>query len=375
MMSITGSTVVAENKAGVLLTYLPSVQSTLVEDPYGHCKPSVKKKRKRKTERMLNKGELELQKHHSQISEWLSSCHLSLSSLGTQNGYFPVTQPQLSSTPLVPEVDLVSLCNLDALTTAQEETSTYILKGDEDSVELFGHVISNKGSCDVTVSALGVRFTVPGQSSFLLSDVSKMHQLSTLPSQSFGLVVMDPPWENRSAIRGKKYSWLSNLQLIDLPVPGLLIEGAVVAVWVTNKRSIAQFVREILFPHWDIEYIAEWLWIKVTTKGELVWPMDSAHKKPYESLLIGRLRSANESDSPSGPPTKIRRIASGKLPPTQYSLMAVPSCIHSQKPYLGDVLDRYAPNGGGRLELFARNLLPGWTSWGNEVLKFQVQRT
>ena len=23
------------------------------------------------------------------------------------------------------------------------------------------------------------------------------------------------------------------------------------------------------------------------------------------------------------------------------------------------------------LEMFARNLVPGWTSWGNEVLKFQ----
>ncbi len=33
-------------------------------------------------------------------------------------------------TATVPEVDLVSLCNLDALTTAQEETSTYILKGE-----------------------------------------------------------------------------------------------------------------------------------------------------------------------------------------------------------------------------------------------------
>ncbi len=76
--------------------------------------------------------------------------------------------------------------------------------GDEDSVELFGHVISNRGSCDLTMAALGVKFTVPAQSSFLLSDVSKMDLLLTLPSQSFGLVVMDPPWENRSAIRGKK---------------------------------------------------------------------------------------------------------------------------------------------------------------------------
>ena len=43
----------------------------------------------------------------------------------------------------------------------------------------------------------------------------------------------------------------------------LLSPGGILAVWVTNKRSIAHFVQTQLFEHWDIEYIAEWYWIKV----------------------------------------------------------------------------------------------------------------
>lgn len=36
-----------------------------------------------------------------------------------------------------------------------------------------------------------------------------------------------------------------------------------------------------------------------------------------------------------------------------------------------EVLKDYIKPDGECLELFARNLQPGWTSWGNEVLKFQ----
>lgn len=36
-----------------------------------------------------------------------------------------------------------------------------------------------------------------------------------------------------------------------------------------------------------------------------------------------------------------------------------------------EVLKPYIAAEAKRLELFARSLQPGWTSWGNEVLKFQ----
>lgn len=39
--------------------------------------------------------------------------------------------------------------------------------------------------------------------------------------------------------------------------------------------------------------------------------------------------------------------------------------------FVAEVLKPYVGAEAKRLELFARSLQPGWTSWGNEVLKFQ----
>ncbi|KAI4806853.1 hypothetical protein KUCAC02_017647 [Chaenocephalus aceratus] len=55
----------------------------------------------------------------------------------------------------------------------------------------------------------------------------------------------------------------------------------------------------------------------------------------------------------------------------QRLIVSVPSALHSQKPSLSEVLKPYLGAEAKCLELFARSLLPGWTSWGNEVLKFQ----
>lgn len=41
-------------------------------------------------------------------------------------------------------------------------------------------------------------------------------------------------------------------------------------------------------------------------------------------------------------------------------------CLHSS-----EVIKEYLPKDPKCLEIFARYLLPGWTSWGLEVLKFQ----
>lgn len=36
-----------------------------------------------------------------------------------------------------------------------------------------------------------------------------------------------------------------------------------------------------------------------------------------------------------------------------------------------EIMKEYLPNEPRCLEIFARYLLPGWTSWGLEILKFQ----
>ena len=82
---------------------------------------------------------------------------------------------------------------------------------------------------------------------------------------------------------------------------------------------------------------------KVTTEGELVFPMDSTHKKPYEILMIGEyhgngLLSSSKNDG-TPPDTKKRRLSlcseTSVSLPYHNAFMCVPTTVHSQKPYLG----------------------------------------
>ena len=87
---------------------------------------------------------------------------------------------------------------------------------------------------------------------------------------------------------------MSLWQIKSLPVPHLLAPGALVGIWVTNKQKYLRFTKTELFPHWSVELVAEWHWVKVTRKGELVTDLDSPHKKPYEPLLLGRFTAKKD---------------------------------------------------------------------------------
>ncbi|ELR22796.1 MTA70 family [Acanthamoeba castellanii str. Neff] len=101
----------------------------------------------------------------------------------------------------------------------------------------------------------------------------------------FGLVVVDPPWENRSLSRSHNYGTLAPHEIAKLPVRSLLSSaGAYVVVWVTNNPAIHNFVKRNLFPRWRVQYVATHYWLKLTSSGEPVMPLNSAHRKPYEEL-------------------------------------------------------------------------------------------
>ena len=40
-------------------------------------------------------------------------------------------------------------------------------------------------------------------------------------------------------------------------------EGMVI-VWVTNKQKYVRFTKFELFPHWSVDLVAEWHWVKVS---------------------------------------------------------------------------------------------------------------
>lgn len=188
-------------------------------------------------------------------------------------------------------------------------------------------------------------------------DIAKKLELSN----QYDFILLDPPWWNKSIRRKKtKYSQASykmmyNDELAKIPIGKLLCSNGVVAIWCTNAPSHLHSIFNNIFPSWGVTYRAKWYWIKITKAGDTICNFNFAPgKQPYELLVLGSVLNGNEMDIPEG-----------KL------LISVPSAVHSHKPPLTEIMREYLPSEPKCLEIFARYLLPGWTSWGLEVLKFQ----
>ncbi|XP_037283928.2 methyltransferase like 4 isoform X2 [Rhipicephalus microplus] len=183
--------------------------------------------------------------------------------------------------------------------------------------------------------------------------IGDIQDLAPFLTGSFDFILLDPPWANKSARRKRAYSMLPRRQLLSsVPLKRLASpQGCLVAVWCTTNGAHLRFVARELLPSWGLTYLATWYWVKVTKHGEPVRPFDCPHKKPYEFVIFG------------GP--------SSLSIPRDKVFVSVPSCIHSHKPPLSELVRPFVKNGGACMEVFARYLVPGWTSVGNEALKLQ----
>jgi N6-adenosine-specific RNA methylase IME4 len=237
---------------------------------------------------------------------------------------------------------------------------------------------------DLQDPALSFNFAIPPDSSFVLGscwDPTTLHRYIRAQAQEldvpkrFDAIILDPPWPNSSVKRTHKtanstYSTVATLQdiyqlIIGMDLDMLIADNCAVAMWITNKPAVRDLVlgEGGLFECWGVELAEEWIWLKTTLRGEPVTPIDSMLRKPYEILLVGRKRRnylAPTGEMPAKQGDVKRRI-----------LMGVPD-LHSRKPCLKDLIetlvldsDRYRA-----LEVFARHLVAGWWSWGDECLKF-----
>ena len=57
----------------------------------------------------------------------------------------------------------------------------------------------------------------------------------------------------------------TNEELLELPVDQLSSPDAVVAVWVTNKESHQQYLKDHLLPRWKLHFASIWYWCKVSS--------------------------------------------------------------------------------------------------------------
>lgn len=201
---------------------------------------------------------------------------------------------------------------------------------------------------------------LPAQSSFILGDVRKLRSGGVTPAAlgQFQLIVMDPPWENKSVARSNKYATFHHTELLKIDVPALADpDECVLGIWVTNRPQYTAFILETLLPQWGFTLHDTWFWLKVCADGDLVTPIESSHRLPFEKMIVA-YRCADPEQ---------RRALEKRLGEDPKLLLSIP-LRHSWKPppecfFYESMVTKDAR----KLELFARELRPRWTSVGNEV--------
>lgn len=219
---------------------------------------------------------------------------------------------------------------------------------------------SNDTDDAIISEAHNKKYVFPRKCIFYCYDIRDIEKKMELSNQ-YDFILLDPPWWNKS-IRRKKmkcaeasYKMMYNEELVKIPIRKLLQSNGIVAVWCTNSSNHLNSIFNEIFPSWGITYRAKWYWIKVTQAGDTICNFNSAPgKQPYELLILGSALEKDKMDIPDG------RL-----------MISVPSAVHSHKPPLTEIIKEYLPDEPKCLEIFARYLLPGWTSWGLEILKFQ----
>lgn len=156
----------------------------------------------------------------------------------------------------------------------------------------------------------------PQSSRFVISDLSNF---SDLIQETYSLVLIDPPWPNKSVTRSKKYQSIDIYSLYDLNLDKITTDSSLVAIWVSNNPKIQSFIKDKYFKSLNISIIEEWYWMKVTISGELVVSFSQpSHRKPFEVLYIGQVNR--------------RKIVENKV--QRKVILSVPSKHHSRKPFV-----------------------------------------
>ncbi|KAI9666722.1 MAG: hypothetical protein M1831_001497 [Alyxoria varia] len=290
---------------------------------------------------------------------------------------------------------------------------------------------------------------VPPRSAFLLTHLTNSN-LSTLATASsrylralesprpspappnpsgpqFDLLLLDPPWPNRSSRRRKPYSTTHHTPYTsftstshpapssDLPtlltlLRSLPIQSEYIAIWLTNSPAIRRAVLGPggLFEDWGVEFVEEWVWVKITADGKPVGEggFRGLWRKGWECLVIGRRMDGTVDGGGGGAlgesvDVKVEEDKDQKRPKRRV-VLAVPD-THSRKPCLKSLFEDLllhpmvhaqvradshvktevqlqqeqekspatAPDTEpfAVCEVFARHLTSGWFSVGDECLK------
>jgi N6-adenosine-specific RNA methylase IME4 len=167
------------------------------------------------------------------------------------------------------------------------------------------------------------------------------NELEGLEGKKFSTILIDPPWrfQNRTGKMAPEHRRLNRYETMKLDD----IKRMPVAAHATKPCHLYMWCPNALLPEglevmkaWGFKYKTNLVWYKVRKDGG------------------GSMRT---------------------LPPgrRQVNIISTRKREHSRKPVEAyDLIESCSP--GPYLEVFARESMPGWTSWGNEVDSYEATR-
>lgn len=180
-----------------------------------------------------------------------------------------------------------------------------------------------------------------------------------LPTGKFDVIYADPPWgyhgsQSKWGAAAKFYPTVKDDDLLAFPMRELMEKRAILFLWATSPRL--DFAIDCIRA-WGLHYRGmAFVWVKTRKDGTPIGAQGvrpSIVKPTVEYVLAA-------STVEKGRPLK---LADESIPNT----VLAPRGLHSQKPgAVRERIERLYPE-ASRLELFARESHPGWTSWGNEA--------
>ncbi|KAI3673138.1 hypothetical protein L6452_39253 [Arctium lappa] len=324
--------------------------------PSGEEHPRVsenqrKRKRKEKKPRALNQREQAADQRHQKAKPFLMKAHecllgandllLNLKKLRNDDsstsdcGQSTVASDEHSFVELgsvwqAPLFEISLYLNQDY---RSKQGSQSVQNCEKRNIPAFGSLVANETNSDMEADFLNSKYIIPRKSSFYMSDLKKIHGLIPVKHDcGFNIIVVDPPWENRSASQKLKYPTLPNRYFLSLPIKRLAhADGALVALWVTNKEKLRIFVEKDLFPKWGVKYMATHYWLKVKPDGSLIGELNLFHHRPYECLILGYCYPKDEDSNFF---SKLKSIPDGQV------LLSIPG-DYSRKPPIAEMLLDY----------------------------------
>lgn len=184
--------------------------------------------------------------------------------------------------------------------------------------------------------------------------------MSNFPNKKYKILYIDSPWEykQQGSVKGKRgmakqhYKTMSLSELVDLPVLTIAYPDSILFMWVTwPMMSEALY----LISKWGFRYVtAAFIWVKKNKKSDTFFTgMGAYTRSNSEPCLLA-----------VGPKFKAgKQILSHSVSQIVYE----PIEQHSKKPAV--VRDKIVELVGckSRIELFARDKVKGWFSWGDQI--------